>query len=123
MPFRCGDRVGSFKYFRDEERWEWSDAVAQMHGYAPGAVEPTTALVMSHKHPDDAPTVALLIESVAGQGQPFSSRHRIIDTTGRTHSVLVVGEQLCAGEATPSSAARGSMWISATPAATTPSRR
>ena len=95
-----GDRVGSFKYFRDEERWEWSDAVAQMHGYAPGAIEPTTALVMSHKHPDDAPTVALLIESVAGHGQPFSSRHRIIDTTGRTHSVLVVGEQLCAGDGT-----------------------
>ena len=95
-----GDRVGSFKYFRDQDRWEWSDAVAQMHGYAPGAVEPTTALVISHKHPDDAPTVALLIESVAGQGQPFSSRHRIIDTTGRTHSVLVVGEQLCAGDDT-----------------------
>ena len=55
---------------------------------------------MSHKHPDDAPTVALLIEAVAGQGQPFSSRHRIIDTTGRTHSVLVVGEQLCAGDGT-----------------------
>ena len=97
---RVGDRVGSFRYFRDQERWEWSDAVAQMHGYAPGSIEPTTALVMSHKHPDDAPTVALLIESVAGQGQPFSSRHRIIDTKGRTHSVLVVGEQLCAGDGT-----------------------
>ena len=95
-----GDRVGSFRYFRAEERWEWSDAVAQMHGYVPGSIEPTTALVMSHKHPDDAPTVALLIESVAGQGQPFSSRHRIIDTTGRTHSVLVVGETLCGGDGT-----------------------
>ena len=95
-----GDRVGSFRYFRAEERWEWSDAVAQMHGYVPGSIEPTTALVMSHKHPDDAPTVALLIESVAGQGQPFSSRHRIIDTTGRTHRVLVVGETLCGGDGT-----------------------
>ncbi len=95
-----GDRVGSFRYFRDEERWEWSDAVAQMHGYAHGSVEPTTALVMSHKHPDDAPTVALLIEAVASQGQPFSSRHRIIDTTGRIHNVLVVGEKLCAGDGT-----------------------
>ena len=93
-----GDRVGSFKYFRDEERWEWSDTVAQMHGYAPGAIEPTSALVMSHKHPDDAPMVALLIESVAGHGQPFSSRHRIVDSTGRIHSVLVVGEQLCGGD-------------------------
>jgi ANTAR domain/PAS fold len=95
-----GDRVGSFKYLRDQERWEWSDAVAQMHGYMPGSIEPTTALVMSHKHPDDAPMVALLIEAVAGQGQPFSSRHRIIDTTGLTHNVLVVGETLCAGDGT-----------------------
>ena len=40
VPIRVSDRVGSFRYFRDEDRWEWSDAVAQMHGYAPGAVEP-----------------------------------------------------------------------------------
>jgi hypothetical protein len=84
-----------FRYFRAGDRWEWSDAVAQMHGYAPGAVEPTTALVMAHKHPDDAAKVALLIEATAGHGQPFSSRHRIIDTSGRIHNVLVVGEQLC----------------------------
>jgi PAS domain S-box-containing protein len=88
------DRVGSFRYFRDEDRWEWSDAVAHMHGYQPAAVQPTTQLVMSHKHPDDAAKVALLIEAMSGQGQPFNGRHRIIDTAGRTRSVLVVGEQL-----------------------------
>ena len=64
---RPRDRVGSFRYFRAGDRWEWSDTVAQMHGYAPGAVEPTTALVMSHNHPDDAAKVALLIEAMAGQ--------------------------------------------------------
>jgi PAS domain S-box-containing protein len=89
-----GERVGSFRFLRAEDRWEWSDAVAQMHGYAPRSVQPTTALVMSHKHPDDAATVAALIEAMSGQGQPFSSRHRIIDTRGGTHSVLVVGQQL-----------------------------
>jgi PAS domain S-box-containing protein len=87
-------RVGSFRYVRAEDRWEWSDAVAQMHGYAPGQVQPTTALVMSHKHPDDAARVALLIEAVADQGQPFNSRHRIIDTHGDVHQVLVIGERL-----------------------------
>jgi ANTAR domain/PAS fold len=65
-----------------------------MHGYEPGTVEPTTALVLSHKHPDDAAKVALLIEAMAGQGLPFSSRHRIVDTSGHTRNVLVVGEQL-----------------------------
>jgi hypothetical protein len=95
-----GERVGSFRYFRAEDRWEWSDAVAQMHGYAPGTVQPTTSLVLSHKHPNDAAGVALLIEKMAGQGQPFSSRHRIIDTLGHTHAVLVIGEQLFADDGT-----------------------
>ena len=89
-----GQRVGSFRYLRAEDRWEWSDAVAQMHGYAPGQVQPTTALVMSHKHPDDAGDVAALIDAMTGQGRPFSSRHRIVDTHGRIHPVVVIGERL-----------------------------
>src|SRR3546814_2399380 len=51
-PLPVSERVGSFRYFRGEDRWEWSDTVARIHGYAPGQVTPTTALVMSHKHPD-----------------------------------------------------------------------
>jgi PAS domain S-box-containing protein len=97
---RVRDRVGLFRYIRTEDRWEWSDAVAQMHGYEPTSVQPTTALVMSHKHPDDAAKVALLIEAMSGHGQPFNSRHRIIEAAGRTRSVLVVGEQLRDGSGT-----------------------
>ncbi len=93
-----GERVGSFRYFRTEDRWEWSDVVAHMHGYAPGQVEPTTALVMSHKHPDDAASVALLIEAMTEDGHAFSSRHRIIDTHGHIHLVLVVGEPMSADD-------------------------
>lgn len=90
----AGERVGSFRYFRAEDRWEWSDTVARMHGYPPGEAEPSTSLVLSHKHPDDAASVALLIETVTGEGRPFSSRHRIIDTHGNVHPVLVIGERL-----------------------------
>ena len=90
-----GERVGSFRYLRAEDQWEWSDAVAHMHGYAPGQVQPTTALVMSHKHPDDAANVERLIEAMTGQGRPFSSRHRIVDTRGHIHPVVVIGERLC----------------------------
>ena len=64
-----------------------------MHGYEPGTVDPTTELVLSHKHPDDKPTVAELIEQVRDHGIPFSSRHRIIDTTGKLHVVVVVGDR------------------------------
>jgi hypothetical protein len=51
-------RVGRFRFFLDGQRWEWSDAVARMHGYEPGTVAPTTELLLGHKHPDDLPQVA-----------------------------------------------------------------
>ena len=50
--------VGRFSYFLDDERWEWSDAVARIHGYEPGTITVTTELVLSHKHPDDRSAVA-----------------------------------------------------------------
>jgi hypothetical protein len=28
--------VGRFRFFIDDERWEWSDEVQQIHGYVPG---------------------------------------------------------------------------------------
>jgi PAS domain S-box-containing protein len=90
-PASAWPRVGSFRFLTRENRWEWSDAVAAMHGYKPGTVTPTTELVLSHKHPDDKPTVAELIEQVRRNNVPFSSRHRIIDTSGRVHLVVVVG--------------------------------
>lgn len=73
------------------ERWEWGDAVSRMHGYPPGSVVPTTQLVLSHKHPDDYAEVAHLIERM-NEGYPFSSKHRIVDTAGEVHHVVVVGD-------------------------------
>lgn len=46
-------RVGRFRYYLTEQRWERSDAVARMHGYQAGTVTPTTELLLQHKHPDD----------------------------------------------------------------------
>jgi PAS domain S-box-containing protein len=87
-------RVGRFRFFVDGQRWEWSDAVARMHGYESSeAVQPTTELLLRHKHPDDRHQVAAALERVL-RGEPFSSRHRIIDTAGRTRTVVVVGDSL-----------------------------
>lgn len=91
-------RVGSFQYLKSVGRWEWSDAVARMHGYAPGEVTPTTELILSHKHPDDKPAVSEVIDRVLQHGAVFSSRHRIIDTAGDEHVVVVVGDQLLNGD-------------------------
>lgn len=86
-------RVGSFRFFIDGQRWEWSDAVASMHGYAPGTVTPTTDLLLQHKHPEDRQRVAAVLGAVL-QGEPFSSRHRIVDTAGDIHWVIVVGDKM-----------------------------
>jgi PAS domain S-box-containing protein len=82
-------RVGRFEYRYDDGAWTWSDTVASMHGYEPGEIEPTTELVLSHKHPDDLARVKGLLQQSAA---PFSSRHRIRTTTGDIRQVVVVGD-------------------------------
>lgn len=87
----AGHAVGSFRYWPKADRWEWSDEVAHIHGYAPGTVQPTTELVLKHKHPDDAAAIADLLERTKKSDVPFSGRYRIIDTGGRVRHVVVVG--------------------------------
>ncbi|MBY8860405.1 PAS and ANTAR domain-containing protein [Nocardia sp. CA2R105] len=65
-----------------------------MHGYEPGEIEPTTELLLAHKHPDDREPVAEAIARSETQGEPFSSRHRFIDTHGIEHSVMVVADRI-----------------------------
>jgi PAS domain S-box-containing protein len=88
------DRVGWFRYYFDDERWEWSPQVAKMHGYASGTVVPNTDLVLSHKHPDDYRQIADTLTLIRQTRQAFSSRHRIRDTHGAVHHVVVVGDQM-----------------------------
>jgi hypothetical protein len=86
--------VGTFRFWFVGQRWEWSDEVARMHGYEPGSVTPTTELLLSHKHPDDRQQVQDLLDHALHFGGSFSSRHRFIDTRGRVHTVLVLGDRM-----------------------------
>ena len=86
--------TGWFNFFFDGERWEWSPELARIHGYEPGAVSPTTDLVMKHKHPDDRPKMAAILDHVRRTREPISTRHRIIDATGAVRDVIVLGELL-----------------------------
>ena len=87
-------RVGWFRFYFDDDRWEWSPQVEKMHGYLPGSVTPTTEMVLAHKHPDDYRYIADTLDLIRRTRQPFSSRHRIIDAEGRIHRVVVVGDLL-----------------------------
>ncbi|MEV6768813.1 PAS and ANTAR domain-containing protein [Nocardia sp. NPDC051030] len=86
--------TGAFRFWYADQRWEWSDEVAAIHGYGPGEAHPTTELLLSHKHQDDREQVAGVIADAITNAQPFSSRHRIIDTAGKVHQVIVVADHM-----------------------------
>lgn len=90
-------KVGGFRFWFIGERWEWSDEVARMHGYEPGTVEPTTELLLSHKHPDDRQHVQDLLDHALHFDGSFSSRHRFVDTRGAEHAVIVLADRMCDG--------------------------
>jgi PAS domain S-box-containing protein len=85
---------GWYRFFFEDERWDWSPEVARIHGYEPGSVRPTTRLVLSHKHPDDYEQVAASLEDIRRTFKPFSTRHRIITVQGATREVVVIGERM-----------------------------
>lgn len=87
-------RVGWFRFYFDDQRWEWSEQVHRMHGYEPGMVNPTTELVLSHKHPADRQQVATTIDDIVRTHHAFSTRHRIIDVAGVVRHMIVVGDEL-----------------------------
>jgi PAS domain S-box-containing protein len=94
----AGQPAGWFRFYFTDQRWEWSEQVQRMHGYAPGSVTPTTDLVLSHKHPEDRGQVAATIDHILNTREAFSTRHRIIDTAGRVRHVVVVGDKLLDGD-------------------------
>ncbi|MFC9436546.1 PAS and ANTAR domain-containing protein [Nocardia sp. NPDC057030] len=96
-----GEVVGGFQFWFATARWEWSPELYRLHGYQPGAVEPTTELMLEHKHPDDRATVAETIARSIEHGEAFSGRHRIIDTAGIEHTVLVVADRILDQTGTP----------------------
>jgi hypothetical protein len=87
--------VGWFRFYFEDQRWEWSEHVQRLHGYEPGTVTPTTDLVLAHKHPADRARVTSTIADMVANRQGFSTRHRIVDTRGAIHHVVVVGDQFC----------------------------
>lgn len=86
--------AGWFRFYFDDDRWEWSPEVQALHGYRPGTVTPTTELVLSHKHPQDRQHIAAMLQEIRVRRQAFSTRHRIVDTSGKVHHVIVVADML-----------------------------
>ena len=47
------ETVGRFSYDVPTDTWWWSTSLYTIHGFTPGEIVPTTALMMAHQHPDD----------------------------------------------------------------------
>ncbi|MBV9349992.1 MAG: PAS domain-containing protein [Mycobacterium sp.] len=80
-----------FRFYFDDDRWTWSPQIEQMHGYKPGTTAPSTLLLLSHIHLDDYKNVAATLRDARRTHQPFSSRHRIVDTRDHVHDVVLIG--------------------------------
>jgi hypothetical protein len=83
--------VGRFRHRADTDRWHWSDEIFTMHGFAPGEVVPTTALLTAHQHPDDRERVQTVLSEARERGGPFGTLHRLVDTAGEVHTVVLAG--------------------------------
>ena len=86
------ESVGRFTYTVATDSWWWSTSLYTIHGFTPGEVVPTTALMTAHQHPDDRAGAIELITAAVTAGNPFSSRHRILDAKRRIHTVVTIGE-------------------------------
>ncbi|MEP7089623.1 MAG: PAS and ANTAR domain-containing protein [Nocardioidaceae bacterium] len=83
--------VGHFVYAVAEDRWEWSDGIYILHGFAPRTAPATTAFLLRHKHPDDLARTVEAMRGAVGTGQPFACYHRVVDRQLRIRPVLWVG--------------------------------
>ena len=83
--------VGHYSFHVRDEHWEWSPEMYRLHGFEPGEVVPTTALVMRHKHPAESEVGRGQIAEAVRSGEPFSFRQRIVDAAGHIRTVVIVG--------------------------------
>lgn len=86
------ETVGRFSYNVPTDTWWWSTSMYGIHGFTPGEIVPTTALMMAHQHPEDRAGAVALITAAVTAGKPFCSRHRILDAQQRVHTVVTLGE-------------------------------
>ncbi|MET9390214.1 PAS and ANTAR domain-containing protein [Streptomyces sp. NPDC006624] len=84
--------TGVFVHRVPEDTWWWSDELYRLLGHAPDSVEPTSELFREHWHPDDRERVEKALASVRADGRPFGCYHRLTDTSGEEHAVVLVAD-------------------------------
>ncbi|WP_402468792.1 PAS and ANTAR domain-containing protein [Isoptericola aurantiacus] len=84
--------VGRYRVDVASGRTWWSDEVYRMHGREPGDVEPSLDVLRSRIHPDDRARLSRTAGVALRTGRPFGSGFRIVDSHGKSRTVVVTGE-------------------------------
>ena len=83
--------TGTFHFSRGTGTWTWSEQVYAIYGFAPGAVLPTTQLILAHQHPEDRAEVEQVLADAFETGTPHTLWHRIRDAHGNSRQVVMLG--------------------------------
>lgn len=84
-------RIGAYHWVPTGDQWRWNPAMSMLHGYRPGAVTASRALVLAHKHPADRARAGELAAAVALHGHAYAWRHRILTVEGEVREVVDAG--------------------------------
>ncbi len=81
-------RIGGMTLVKDDS-WVWTDQTYEILGFRPGDVPATTALLLSHVHPDSRDQAARLLDpTVRGL---VGGTLTLLDAAGRERSVVLSG--------------------------------
>ena len=80
--------VGYWRYDIQTEKVTWSDEVYRIHGFVPGAFEPSYDLVVSSYHPDDQPVLLAHIAAAVTTGKGYNFKLRVIRADNRQERIV-----------------------------------
>ncbi len=94
------DQVGLYHHDLIADRWTWSPELYRIHGFDPDGTEPTTELLVAHKHPEDRQYFVDVVADARATGASFSCRHRIVTTDQQHRLAIMIGEVECGDDGT-----------------------
>ena len=75
---------GPFRYTVPSDSWWWSEEVYAIHGFQPGAVVPSTELMLAHAHPSDSEALSRALRTAATEAARSRSGTASSTPTGRS---------------------------------------
>jgi hypothetical protein len=84
-------RVGEYRWVPRTDTWQWDPGMYGLHGYRPGAVTPSRALLLAHKHPATRARATEVLGDAVSDGRDYVCRNRIVAFDGQVRDVLSIG--------------------------------